>query len=213
MNFILHEDDDHCFFVSSIPGFSSVSPSFSKCMTLMTISQKSSGAFSVPFALKFFHGAAITLLFITGTAKLALVFDQSAYLAVKNGVFDVLSNRVVFLTVGLLELIIASICLKETSSGRRSALIGWLGLMFLLYRVVLHFLGFKGRCHCFGTLGDAFGLGPEAEHWIGWLSILFLLGGPLAHGVFHAFAQGRVQNTLKRRHALEPQSCQSTPHL
>lgn len=175
--------------------------------------QKSSDASSAPLLLKLFHGAAISLLFITGTAKLALVFDQSAYLAVKNGVFDILSNRVVFLTVGLLELIIASICLKETSRGRRSALIGWLGLMFLLYRVVLHFLGFKGRCHCFGSLGAAFGIGPEAENWIGWLSILFLLGGPLAHGVFHAFAQARVQNTLKRQHALEPQSYQSTSNL
>src|ERR1051325_10451087 len=95
----------------------------------------------------------VVLLGITGMAKLGslLHLNTIPVLHQNNPIFG-LKNWLVMAAAGSLELTAVSLLLMRISLRDKFYLVFWLGMVLLLYRWGLHFVGFRGYCGCLGTV-------------------------------------------------------------
>jgi hypothetical protein len=79
--------------------------------------------------------------------------------------------------VGVVELVIAGICLFGKSQKLKLGLIAWLATSFVVYRLGLWWMGWKKPCGCLGNLTDALHLSPQAADSLMKVILAYLLIG------------------------------------
>jgi hypothetical protein len=100
----------------------------------------------------------IILLFLAGMAKLLSLSGQSQVLQSHDPVFGI-SNRSLFLYVGMLEIGLATGLFMLRQSGRPVSLpLALVGMTFLAYKGTLMYTGFTGYCACLGSLTESLGI-------------------------------------------------------
>lgn len=136
----------------------------------------------------------MSILTITGGAKVWLAFTPVKMVKVPDPITGISFGNLM-LAVGVLELVIASICLFAKSQPLRLGLIAWLATNFVAYRLGLWWIGWHKPCSCLGNLTDALHLKPEVADNIIKVILAYLLLGSYA-GLFWLWRQGR--NAPKR---------------
>jgi hypothetical protein len=145
----------------------------------------------------YFIRSAGLLLLITGTAKLTSVFGHARILQVAVPYFGI-SFRWLFVIAGVLEMIVAGVCLFNDKPRVQAALIAWLATNFMLYRVGLLLIGYHKPCPCLGNLTDVLHLSPEAADNLVKCSLFYLLIGSYAT-ILLLWTQGKNQLACARR--------------
>lgn len=126
-------------------------------------------------AVRFSFSAAAILAF-TGAAKVWTAFAPTKVLAVADPITGVSFGHLM-LAVGVLELVIAGICLFAKSQTLKLGLIVWLATNFVVYRLGLWWIGWHKPCSCLGNLTDALHLKPEVADNIMKVTLAYLLLG------------------------------------
>lgn len=104
--------------------------------------------------------SAAIILVLTGVAKVWTAFAPTKVLAVADPITGVSFGHLM-LAVGVVELVIASICLFAKSQTLKLGLIAWLASNFVVYRCGLWWMGWHKPCSCMGNLTDALHIRPE----------------------------------------------------
>jgi hypothetical protein len=149
--------------------------------------------------IAFFISAAF-LLTITALAKGLLILQPEAFLAQPDPLLSWLSARQITTLAALLELGVVLLIIGQRDVVIGAALLAWLGLIAVLYRIGLWWVGFEGSCRCLGNIGDVLGISGETADWIAKGIILYLLVGS---GVI-LVQRSRLAGTLAARCATEP---------
>jgi hypothetical protein len=123
-----------------------------------------------------FIPSAAAILAITGGAKVWTAFAPTKVLAVADPITGISFGHLI-LAVGVVELVIASICLFAKSHTLKLGLIAWLATNFVVYRLGLWWIGWKKPCSCLGNLSDALHLKPEVADNIMKVILAYLLLG------------------------------------
>jgi hypothetical protein len=110
--------------------------------------------------IRFFIHSAGVLIFITAAAKLISSFGSAHILHNLDPILNI-SFRTVFWIVGILEIIIALICLLGKKTEPQVGLLAWLATSFLVYRLGLFWIGYDKPCSCLGNLTDALHISPR----------------------------------------------------
>lgn len=116
------------------------------------------------------------LLFVTGTAKIVSALGKSAILAKPDPIFGIPFNWLL-LSVGLIELAIAVLCLTSTRRERALGLVAALSINFLVYRMALWLVGWHGYCPCLGTLTQAIHLSRHSANLLTQMILIYLISG------------------------------------
>lgn len=129
--------------------------------------------------VRWFVRSAGVLLLLTGLAKLWSAMGEARVLGVRDPLFG-LTFEQLMLGVGLVEVVVAWVCLVGRRERLSLVLVGWLSGNFALYRLGLWWLGWKGPCGCLGHVTDALGVSPTAADLVMKIVLGYLLVGALA---------------------------------
>jgi len=94
------------------------------------------------------------ILILSGVAKLLFSMQEDKFLTAVHPLFAPLTNRQIFGFVGFLELFLAFVIYFETRRLLKILVILWISTVFVCYRGVMHFIGYKGPCGCLGNLKE-----------------------------------------------------------
>ena len=119
------------------------------------------------------------LLFITGAAKIASALGKSDILGKPDPIFGIHFNYLL-LSVGLIEIVIAVLCLPPNNQNLALGLVAALSLNFLGYRVALWLTHWPGYCPCLGTLTQAIHLSRHHANLLTLIILIYLILGSLA---------------------------------
>ena len=125
---------------------------------------------------KWFPATAAFVLTIAGLAKIITVFGRVRILEVSDPLFGI-SFRALLVAVGLVEIIIAVLCLLTKGSRLSTLLVAWLATCFLIYRVGLRYVGWHRPCPCFGNITDFLGIPPQTADTVMRIVLAYLLIG------------------------------------
>jgi hypothetical protein len=131
---------------------------------------------------KVFRGfmvSAGTLLLATAVAKLISAGGNARILQFPDPIFAI-PFRHVFWIVGVLELVIALVCLFGRQPRLQAGLLAWLATSFVIYRLALSLSGYHGSCHCLGNLTDALHISPQTADTVMEVILVYLLIGSYA---------------------------------
>ena len=109
--------------------------------------------------VRWFVRSAGVVLLVTGLAKLWSAMGEARVLGVRDPLFG-LTFRQLMLGVGLVELLVAGVCLVGRRERLSCVLVGWLSGNVALYRLGLWWMGWKRPCGCLGHVTDAIGVSP-----------------------------------------------------
>ena len=126
--------------------------------------------------VSWFVSSVTAILALTGIIKSWSAFGQSKLLAMADPITGIQFGRLM-LTVGILELVIAGVCLFRKSQKLSLALIAWLATNFALYRLGLWWMGWKKPCTCLGNLTDALHIPPQTADTAMKIILAYLLIG------------------------------------
>lgn len=142
--------------------------------------------------MKKFFLSCWVILTLTAWAKLYSATGHQGILNVADPLLGV-SNRVVLLVAGAVELGVATCLLAAEDGIIKCVFILWLSLNFVLYRVGIAWL-FPGKlCPCLGNLTDKLGLKPGVANWILKVVIAYMLAG----GFFFWLKEWRLRRPMK----------------
>jgi hypothetical protein len=113
---------------------------------------------------------------VTAIAKLISVFGTQILLLQPDPVIG-LSFRHLLLLAGVVELVIACLCLFTNKLKLNTLLIAWVSTCFLLYRIGLSWINASGPCHCLGNLTDALHISPQTADIIMKVVLTYLFIG------------------------------------
>jgi len=113
-------------------------------------------------------------LLVTAIAKLISATGKAEVLKVPDPIL-MLSSRVVFLSVGAIELIIAGICFFSRRLVIQAGLVAWIATSFFFYRLGLIGMGYHKPCKCLGNLTDALHIPPETADTVMRIVLTYLL--------------------------------------
>lgn len=109
-------------------------------------------------------------------AKMWSAFGTSKVLAVADPIFG-MRFQTLMLVVGLVEVVVASMCLLSRNMRTSLLLVAWLATSFLLYRLGSWWIGWEMPCGCLGNLADAIHISPEtADNFIKAVLAYLLVG-------------------------------------
>jgi hypothetical protein len=127
-------------------------------------------------ALSWFVASAAVVLAVTGIAKVWSALGNVKLLTVVDPIVGIPFKHLM-LGVGVVELVIAGICLFSNRHALSVMLVAWLSTNFLVYRVGLWWMGWKKPCGCLGNLTDALGITPQTADRISMVLLAYLLIG------------------------------------
>lgn len=113
---------------------------------------------------------------IVGIAKIVAANGSVKALTVTDPIVGV-SLRHLLLAIGLIELLIAVVCLYNRRSTASVALVGSLATALFVYRSELWWLGAKEPCSCLGSLTETLKIEPQTADTIMKLVLAYLLIG------------------------------------
>jgi hypothetical protein len=142
---------------------------------------------------KCFLSVSVLCLLITGIAKVLSSFGTAKALLAADPFFGI-SFKQMFLTVGVLEIVICAIVIFAKSRTLALSLIAWLSSNFLIYRVALYWTGWKKPCSCMGSLSQELGLAPEIADLILKDVLAFMLVGSYSLLLWRHFKGNSTKN-------------------
>ena len=129
--------------------------------------------------VRLFSSSSALVLCVTGAAKLIGSAGHQKILLATDPVAGLSVGRLILL-VGLIELIIAIVCILDKGAWLSVTLIGWLSTNFLAYRVVLSLNGSHEPCSCLGNVTDSLHISPQAADELMKIVLGYLLIGSYA---------------------------------
>jgi len=127
------------------------------------------------------------LLLCTALAKIVSAFGSAQILQLNDPVFSV-SFKTLFVVVAVFELVIAFICFLGRNLILQLSLLAWIATNFLIYRLCLGWVKYKGPCPCLGSFTGVLHISAiTAESVLSKILIYILVGsysGLLACGIF-----------------------------
>jgi hypothetical protein len=121
-----------------------------------------------------FLSSAGVLLVTVALAKLFSACGSARALDTSDPLFG-FALRYLLLLAGMIELIIALVCLFMPRSRFSLAAVAWLATSFVVYRAGLWFMGWHQPCACMGTLTDLLHLSPGVADNIMKVLLVYLL--------------------------------------
>ena len=109
-----------------------------------------------------FRGVALFLA-LTGAIKVVSCLTETKLLATSDPLLQILTVRQVLFVAALLEILVARRIWSNQHDGERAWLTLWLSSIFVVYRVGLAAIGYRGRCSCLGNVADWL---PGAARWV-----------------------------------------------
>lgn len=119
------------------------------------------------------------MLGATGLAKLLAASGSSHALDILDPLIGIPFRQLMAL-VGVVELLIAFLCLFTERRWLSVVAVCWMATSFLVYRVGLWLLGWHGPCGCMGSLTTVLHLSPHAADSIMKAVLAYLLIGSYA---------------------------------
>jgi hypothetical protein len=116
------------------------------------------------------------ILMTTALCKIISAFGHDRILTTADPLFGISFGNLM-LSVGLLEVCIASLCLLVNQDRLNLILIIWLATAFAIYRIGLWWVGWKIPCHCLGTMTTAIHVSPVIADHVMEAVLLYLLVG------------------------------------
>lgn len=116
------------------------------------------------------------LLAITGALKIMAVFSKVKILETPEPLFGI-PFQYFFLIAGLIELFVAIVCLFGKNEQATALLLAWLSTCFLIYRVGLWWMDWKGPCKCLGNLTDWLHVTPSTADLLIKTILIYILVG------------------------------------
>jgi hypothetical protein len=116
------------------------------------------------------------MLLLTGLAKLVSSFGSARMLQQVDPILG-LSYHSLFIWIGILELIVASVCFFSKHVGLRASLVAWLATDFVVYRLGLWWIGERKPCRCMGNFTDVLHISPHAADNLMKIILAYLLIG------------------------------------
>jgi hypothetical protein len=148
------------------------------------------------YLARMFIVSAGVILLITAIAKIISAHSDTRILQMPDPVFFV-SFRHILWAAGMLELVVAVICLTGRFVRLQAGLVALLATTFLIYRLGLASVGWQRPCPCLGNLTDAIHVSPQvADNVMKGVLAYLLVGscGILFHQWLTRKAEGRRQN-------------------
>jgi len=125
---------------------------------------------------KWFILSAGILLFITGIAKIVSALGRVAVLGKPDPVLGIPFNYLL-LSVGLIEVVIAVLCVLQENQSLALGLVAAISVNFLSYRAGLWLIQWPGYCPCLGSVTQAIGLSVHHANLLTMLILIYLLLG------------------------------------
>ena len=125
---------------------------------------------------KLFMRSAGAILFVTGAGKVWSVFGSARILGYVDPILG-LQFRQLFLALGVMEILVALVCLFSRHQAVATTLVAWLATIFLVYRLGLFWMDWRRPCGCLGNLTDALHLSPQTADNIMKVMLAYLLVG------------------------------------
>lgn len=116
------------------------------------------------------------ILTISGAGKILAAFGTAQALTVTDPI-DGLKFKYLLAAVGIIELVIAAVCLFPKTGRLAMVLVAWLSTNFVMYRIGLWWIGWHKPCSCLGSLTDALHISPEAADNIMKIVLTYLFIG------------------------------------
>ncbi len=138
---------------------------------------------------RYFVLTSASILGIIAIAKIASVFSNAPVMLMPDPLIG-LSFRRLLLLAGLVELVIACMCLFTANLKRNTFLIAWMSTSFLMYRMGLWLIDWHRPCHCLGDLTEMLRMSPGLADNLMKGVLLYLLLGSYA-GLFWIWKQGQ----------------------
>jgi hypothetical protein len=123
--------------------------------------------------LRLFNISAGVIFLVTGIAKVLSVFGNTQDLVLLDPIFGI-EFRKVMLSVGLAEIILAIICLRQSKQMVALSLTAWMSVNYLLYHIGAHVLHWRRPCICMGYLSEGLHLPPWFSEWLSEALVLYL---------------------------------------
>ncbi len=137
---------------------------------------------------RYFQAAGVVLLF-TALAKL-ISAGGSAHIMLLTDPILPISFRNVFWLVGVIEIVVAAVCLFGKNVMLQAGLVVWLATNFVFYRFGLIWIGYHRPCSCLGNLTDALHISPQVADTAMKIILAYLLIG--SYGIlFHQWWKSR----------------------
>jgi len=130
---------------------------------------------STPTERRFLTSAAV-ILALTGGAKLVSAMGTAQALEAPEPITGI-SFGWAMIGTGVVEIIVALICLVPWNIAPRLAALAWISSNFLAYRTGLWIIGWRKPCSCLGTLTESIHLNPEAADHLMKIVLAYLFAG------------------------------------
>ncbi len=130
-------------------------------------------------AIRLFIYSSAVLLLATAIAKLVSANGNARLLEYTDSILGI-PFRDMFRIVGVIEFVIALICLFSKNIKVRVGLIAWLATGFLIYHIGLIWVGWHKPCPCLGNLTDALHISPQTADTAMKIILAYLLIGSYA---------------------------------
>ena len=136
-----------------------------------------------PKGIKIFIKSAGVLLAITGAAKIVSACSSAKIFMAADPVLFI-PFRYVFFAAGVIELVVAFLCLGGKSVKLPVFSLVWLTTSFVIYRIGWHWVCHQHYCPCLGTLTDALHISPGGADLALKIVLAYLLAGSYAAFIF-----------------------------
>lgn len=123
-----------------------------------------------------FIASVVVILIVSGFAKMLSHFSSTKLLATPDPITG-LSFGNLMLAAGVVEVVIAGVCLGNKSRLLSLALIAWLATSLVIYRLGLWWMGWKKPCNCLGNLTDALQISPQTADMGMKITLMYMLIG------------------------------------
>jgi hypothetical protein len=128
---------------------------------------------------RWFTFSAACIFLITGSAKMVSICGTQAILDVSDPIFGI-SFRTLLLCVGLVEIAVSAFCFLLANKTACLALVIWIAVNFLLYRIGLVIAGWHRPCPCLGNITQFIHISPATAELFTKLSLAYLFIGSSA---------------------------------
>ena len=147
--------------------------------TTVSIRKMHDQAGTYPFLGRAFLFSAGLLLSLTAVAKFVSALGTARILHSYDPLLLISYSHLMWI-VGIIEMLVAVVCLMRRQIWLQAGLIAWLSSSFAFYRAGLLWIGYQKPCHCLGNLTDALHLPPQTADRAMKLVLAYLLVGSYA---------------------------------
>lgn len=123
----------------------------------------------------FYLFSATVIFFTTAWLKLNSLIAEVKYFDVTNIVFTMLLNKHIYLAAAGIEIIVGATMILMNSRLLRFAIMSWIALLFLTYKIFVWIAGGEDHCSCLGHANAILPFGSDFLNIVSNLILAYLL--------------------------------------